>query len=91
MYDLLQRGAVYEDVNSMFLLRSVTIPSKYNVLLYPRDQFMGIPQRLKASTKYIQAKLFHLSIIQSIKIVKADEPVYSFKAILDRVIDDIMN
>ena len=73
MYDLMQKGIKYEDINTMFILRSVIIPSGYNVLLYPKDEFQGIPQRLE-STNYIQGALIHLSIIQSIKIVSASEP-----------------
>ncbi len=91
MYDLIQKGITYEDINTMFILRSVIIPSGYNVLLYPKDEFQGIPQRLESTTNYIQGALIHLSIIQSIKIVEADEPKFSMKIILDNLISMIMN
>ena len=74
----------------MFLLRSVVIPKGYNVLLYPNDEFQGIPQRLDTSTRYIQGKLIHLTIIKSLKIVSADEPRFSLRKILYKLESMIM-
>ena len=90
MARLIQKGVNYDDLNSMFLLRSVVIPNGYNVLLYPNDEFQGIPQRLETSTSYIQGKLFHLSIIKSLKIVGANEPKFSLKKILYKLESMIM-
>jgi hypothetical protein len=91
MYDLMQKGITYEAINTMFILQSVIIPSGYNVLLYPKDEFQGIPRRLKSTTNNIQDTLIPLSIIQSIKIVGADEHEFSFKTILDNLVSMIMN
>lgn len=91
MHDLIQKGITYEDINTMFILRSVIIPKGYNVLLYPKNEFQGIPQRLESTTSYIQGSLIHLSIIQSIKIVGANEPRFSMKKILDNLVSMIMN
>ena len=90
MAKLIRKGVNYDDLNSMFLLRSVVIPKGYNVLLYPNDEFQGIPQRLETSTSYIQGKLFHLSIIKSLKIVGANEPKFSLKKILYKLESMIM-
>jgi hypothetical protein len=91
MRDLIVKGVTYEDINSMFVLRSVIIPKGLDVLLYPRDEFLGVPQRLKETTSYIQSKLFHLSIIKSIKIVDEEAPKFSLKKILDNVVNMILN
>jgi hypothetical protein len=90
MSELIKKGLSYDDTNFMFLLRSVVIPRGYNVLLYPQDEFQGIPQRLESSTSYIQGKLIHLSIIKSIKIVGADEPKFSLKKLLYKLESMIM-
>ena len=90
MAELIKKGMSYDNMNGMFLLRSVVIPSGYNVLLYPNDEFQGIPQRLETSTSYIQGALIHLSIIKSIKIVGADEPKFSLRKILYKLESMIM-
>lgn len=90
MSELIKKGVSYDDLNGMFLLRSVVIPSGYNVLLYPKDEFQGIPQRLDTSTSYIQGALIHLSIIKSIKIVGASEPKFSLRKILYKLESMIM-
>jgi hypothetical protein len=90
MSELIKKGVIYDNINGMFLLRSVVIPSGYNVLLYPKDEFQGIPQRLDSSTSYIQGKLIHLSIIKSIKIVGADEPRFSLRKLLYKLESMIM-
>lgn len=90
MSELIKKGVSYDNVNGMFLLRSVVIPSGYNVLLYPKDEFQGIPQRLDSSTSYIQGKLIHLSIIKSIKIVGANEPKFSLRKLLYKLESMIM-
>jgi hypothetical protein len=79
MYSLIQKGAEYSDTNSTFQMKSVMIPEGFNILLYPQDQFKGIPQRLSENTLNIQDTLFHLSVIKSVKIVKADEPKFSLE------------
>jgi hypothetical protein len=90
MEKLIKKGIRYDNLNSMFLLRSVVIPKGYNVLLYPNDEFQGIPQRLDTSTRYIQGKLIHLTIIKSLKIVSADEPRFSLRKILYKLESMIM-
>lgn len=90
MSELIKQGVEYDDINGMFLLRSVVIPQGYNVLLYPRDEFQGIPQRLETSTSYIQGALIHLSIIKSIKIVGANEPKFSLRKLLYKLESKIM-
>ena len=90
MSELIEQGVEYDDINGMFLLRSVVIPQGYNVLLYPKDEFQGIPQRLETSTSYIQGALIHLSIIKSIKIVGADEPKFSLRKLLYKLESMIM-
>jgi hypothetical protein len=90
MSELIKKGVSYDNVNGMFLLRSVVIPSGYNILLYPNDEFQGIPQRLETSTSYIQGKLLHLSIIKSIKIVGANEPKFSLRKLLYKLESMIM-
>ena len=90
MSELIKKGVNYDNINGMFLLRSVVIPRGYNVLLYPKDEFQGIPQRLETSTSYIQGKLIHLSIIKSIKIVGANEPKFSLRKLLYKLESMIM-
>lgn len=90
MADLIKKGVNYDNKNYMFLLRSVVIPKGYNVLLYPQDEFQGIPQRLETSTSYIQEKLIHLSIIKSIKVVGANEPRFSLRKLLYKLESMIM-
>ena len=90
MAKLIKKGINYDNLNGMFLLRSVVIPKGYNVLLYPNDEFQGIPQRLETSTSYIQGKLIHLTIIKSLKIVGANEPKYSLRKILYKLESMIM-
>jgi hypothetical protein len=90
MADLIKAGVSYDNTNYMFLLRSVVIPKGYNILLYPQDEFQGIPQRLETSTSYIQGQLIHLSIIKSIKVVGANEPRFSLRKLLYKLESMIM-
>jgi hypothetical protein len=77
MYDLIKKGLVYSDIDGSFKMRSVMIPDGFNMLIYPQDSYSGVPQRLEGNEKNIQEKLFHMSIINSIQVVKIDTPKFS--------------
>jgi hypothetical protein len=78
MYDLIQKDFQYSDLDSSFIIKSIHVPKGINLLLYPKDHFIGIPQRLEEDARTLSEKLYMLSVIKSIKVVKADAPKWSF-------------
>ena len=90
MASLIQRGITYDTLDSTLLLKSAEVPEEYNVIFYSKDEFQGVPQKLKTSSQNIQGDMLLLFGIKSIKIVGSDVSDFSFKHFRN-LINMIMN
>ena len=91
MASLIQRGITYDTLDSTLLLKSAEVPKEYNVIFYSKDEFQGVPQKLKTSSQNIQGDMLLLFGIKSIKIVGSDVSDFSFKTFFRNLINMVMD